>query len=1297
MRTRSSGPVVEPSTTPRRRRNKKHSQQQVEPTIVEKLVVTMGDQRTIAELLQAPTEGYGDAIVIPAILAENFELKHGLLNLVTSKQFCGFEKEDPHAHIRWFNKITSTIKYKDVPNASIKLMLFPFSIEGAARIWLEKEPPRSILTWEDLVSKFINQFFPPSKTTNLRNEITNFQQRFDESFCEAWDRFKDLLRACPHHGFTKLHQLDTFYNSLTSTDQDSLNAAAGPVVAKVSTNTSTSGLSPDVAALTDAIKALLLKNTTPPPAFVKAVEESCVTCGGPHPYYHCLVTDGNALGYQDNIQAYISAAAVNYNQGNAGHRPPSVAHQVRPPGFSPVQNNQNRGNNYNPGNSTYRAPNQPTQAAQSNELANYMKVNDTNMRAMQNQITNMKTVLKNEFQATMLQQNNKLENMLRNYFQMKKPSGLGPLPSNTVVNPKGDLKAITTRSGVSYDGPPIPPPFSSYPKVVEKEPDSLHFNLSFSDALLYMPKFASTFKNLLSNKEKLFELANTPVNENFSAVILKKLPEKLGDPGKFLIPCNFPEIVECLALPDLGASINLMPLSIWRKLSLPKLTPTQMILELANRPTTRPTSIVEYVFVRVGKTARALIDVYGEELTLRVSDEAMTFKVDNTSRYSYNDAELINRIYVIYVAYEEYSQEVLGFSDNSESGNPTLISEPIIAKFSPSLTPFKGGDFILEEIEAYLASDSIPPGIDDAEFDLEGDIHLIEEILNNDPYSPLPQKDLKCEELKSIKSSVDEPPELELKDLPSHLEYAFLEGTNRLPIIIVKNLKGKEKERLIKDDFKPAVQHQRRVNPKIHKVIKNKVVKLLDAGLIYPISDSPWVSPVHCVPKKGRMTIVTNEDNELIPTRYMMAIFHDMIEETMEVFMDDFSVFRDSFSSWLSHLDKILKRYKDTNLVLNWEKCHFMVKEVVVLGHKILKSGIECREAFETLKKKLTEAPILVAPDWDLPFEIMCDASDFVVEKAFISRGVCFEKIKTYLVLSKTIVYIDNSALKYLLSKQDAKPRLLHWILLLQEFDVIIRDKKGAENLAADHLSRLENPHQSDPEKKEITKTFPLETLGMVTFHGDSNTPWFADIANYHAWNFIVKGMSSQQKKKFFKNVKHYFWDDPYLFRICADQVIRRTVPIFTREQVLKISLHHFGTPCAIISDRDFPVKELLPLKKRGRDRSSSSTSDQPQAFKIGESSRKTSLERHEEQIEEILNHLDEISLNHIEHIENKIEGLGKGRQMGNNNKIALARFKIANLEQIIEDIQVRHQADKGSLLDAIYEHKNSQEGLSEY
>ncbi|GJW84796.1 hypothetical protein Tco_0157941 [Tanacetum coccineum] len=254
MRTRSSSNLIVESSTTLKRRNRRRSKQRVEPfSLEETSVVTMADQRTMAELLQARTEGYGDAIVIPAILAENFELKHGLLNLVTSKQFYGFEKEDPHAHIRWFNKITSTIKYKDVPNSSIKLMLFPFSIEGAARIWLEKEPPRSILTWEDL----------------------------------PWDRFKDLLRACPHHSFTELHQLDTFYNALTLTDQDSLNAAAGgnlltktprealaiienkskvrnsrnkPVVSKVSTNAPSSSTPhfPEIAALADAVKAMLL-------------------------------------------------------------------------------------------------------------------------------------------------------------------------------------------------------------------------------------------------------------------------------------------------------------------------------------------------------------------------------------------------------------------------------------------------------------------------------------------------------------------------------------------------------------------------------------------------------------------------------------------------------------------------------------------------------------------------------------------------------------------------------------------------------------------------------------------------------------------------------------------------------------------------------------------------------------------------------------------------------------------------------------------------------------------------------
>ncbi|GJU63394.1 reverse transcriptase domain-containing protein [Tanacetum coccineum] len=619
----------------------------------------------------------------------------------------------------------------------------------------------------------------------------------------------------------------------------------------------------------------------------------------------------------------------------------------------------------------------------------------------------------------------------------------------------------------------------------------------------------------------------------------------------------------------------------------------------------------------------------------------------------------------------------------------------IDSRFS-SFTPFGGSDFLMEEIDAFLEhDDSIPPGVDGI-YDSEGDTVYLEQLLsviNSDPNLP-PSPVCEINVPEKIKSSCEDPPDLELKDLPSHLEYAFLEGDDKLPVIIAKNLKDEDKTALIKvlKSHKHAIAWKisniKGIDPQFctHKILMEE-----NAKPFVNIREGPWVSPVHCVPKKGGITVVKNEENELIPTRLvtgwrvcidyrklndatrkdhfplpfmdqmlerlagneyycfldgfsgyfqipidpldqekttftcpygtfayrrmpfglcnapgtfqrcMVAIFHDMIEKTMEVFMDDFSVFGDSFSSCLSHLDKMLQRCEDTNLVLNWEKCHFMVKEGIVLGHKISKSGIEvdkakvdviaklphpttvkgirsflghagfyrrfiqdfskiarpmthlleketpfifskeCIEAFETLKMKLTQAPILVAPDWDLPFEIMCDASDFAVgavlgqrktkhfqpihyasktmteaqahytttEKELLAVVYAFEKFRPYLVLSKSIVYTDHSALKYLLAKQDAKPRLLRWILLLQEFDVVIRDKKGAENLAADHLSRLENPHQSELKKKEITETFPLETLGLVTFRGDDNAPWFANFANYHAGNFVIKGMSS--------------------------------------------------------------------------------------------------------------------------------------------------------------------------------------------
>ncbi|GJS95358.1 reverse transcriptase domain-containing protein [Tanacetum coccineum] len=600
---------------------------------------------------------------------------------------------------------------------------------------------------DDLVSKFINKFFPPSKTTNLRNEITRFQQKFDETVFTRHETDQRSSQVdASLHGFSELHQLDTFYNALNLNDQDSLNSAAGERF---------------------MVRALILDKKNQTPAPVKAVEQSCVTCGGGHSYQNCPATDGNI--YRDNIQEYVSqAAAANFNQGNTGYRPQMVN---QPP--------------------AYQAPVPQTHGVFKTDFDNYVKANDVVLRNMQNQ--------------------------------------------------------------------------------------------------------GQTLQNQMTN----------------------------------------------------------------------------------------------------------------------LTDMLSKFVTSNTA---------------------------------STSGSGTLPA-------------------------------------------------------------------------KTVKSSFDEPPEVELKDLPPHLEYAFLEGDDKLPVIIVKDLKDEEN-----------VAH-----------------------------NNPWVSPIHCVPKKGGITIIKNDDKKFdtdsighgvesrgkpipnvcfdkqgikfggcseafewlfFPTGYfqisidpkdqerttftypyetfayrrmpfrlcnapstfqrcMMAIYHDMIEKTMEVFMDDFSVFGDSFSTCLSHLEKMLKRCcEDTNLCLNWEKSHFMVKEGIVLGHKILTNGIEVDKAKVDVIAKLPHPTTVKGV------------------QSFLGQA---------------------------------------------EFDVIIRDKKGAENLAADHLSRLENPHQDKFENKEITETFPLETLGLDSLRVNS-TAWFADFTKYHAGNFIIKGMSSQQKNKFFKDVKHYFWDDPFLFKICADQVIRRCV-----------------------------------------------------------------------------------------------------------------------------------------------------------
>ncbi|GJR08922.1 reverse transcriptase domain-containing protein [Tanacetum coccineum] len=688
------------------------------------------------------------------------------------------------------------------------------------------------------------------------------------------------------------------------------NSRNKPVVAKVGTSTSTPGISPDVAALTtdvaelkDMMKTLILdKQKSQTPATVMAVEEKCVTCDGAHSYRNCPATDGNV--YRDTIQEYVSQAAVaNFNQGNTGYRSP-IANQIRPPGFPPV----NQPPAYQA--LAYQALAPQTQGVSKTDFESYVKANDAVIQNMQSQMSNITDLI------------TKIANS-----NVASTSGSGSLPSNTVTNPKGELKAITTRSGASYDGPQVPPPTSSLPKVVENEPDvtkdtvpptnngstkdvqppvvqvqphvpnsepvvapvsapmpnlklsipypsrrnderrrekandqiekfyeifkDLSFEISLTDALILMPKFSSTLKALIGNKEKLSEMARTPLNEHSSAVILNKLPKKLGDLDKFFTLCDFPGMDKCLALADLGANINLMPLSVWKKLSLPELTPTCMTLELADRSITQPIGIAEDVDVRVGKfqvpadfvvidfdadprvplilgrpflkTERALIDVYEGELTLRVGKEAVTFNLNQTSRYSSNyDDMTANRNDVIEMACEVYSQEILGFSDVIASGNPTPYYDPIVSTSSLTLTPFGDSDFLLEEVDAFLALKNDPTSlkVDDSYYDPEGDILLLEAFLNYDPSLPPPTQGNYLPEIRK--------------------ELKVCEGDNKLPVIIAKDLSVEEKAVLIKvlkshkraiawklsdikginpefcthkilmeEDYKPAVQHQR--------------------------------------------------------------------------------------------------------------------------------------------------------------------------------------------------------------------------------------------------------------------------------------------------------------------------------------------------------------------------------------------------------------------------------------------------------------------------------------------------------
>ncbi|GLU07084.1 hypothetical protein SLE2022_240580 [Rubroshorea leprosula] len=1225
--------------------------------------------RTLKEYASPSIEGTVSSIRRPAIQANNFEIKPATIQMIQqSVQFCGLPSDDPNAHIANFLEICDTFKYNGVSDDAVRLRLFPFSLRDKAKNWLNSLPVGSITTWDMMAQKFLSKFFPPAKTAKMRNDIATFVQLDMESLYEAWERYKELLRKCPHHGLPIWLQQNNPYS-----------------------NTYNPGW----------------KN---------------------HPNFSW-----------SNNQNIVK----------------------QPPGFQ-----------------------QPLEKKSDLEdlLKKYIAVNESRFQSQETATKSLEAAVQNQGASI-----RNLEVQVGQLASVVSGRAQGALPSSTEKNPKEQVKAVTLRSGKqigdeeSSDNegekekapteekkseevkpyvPPIPFPHRLKQQKLDKQFakfldifKKLHINIPFADALAQMPSYAKFLKEILSNKRKLEEYETVKLTEECSAILQNKLPPKLKDPGSFTIPCTIGNCHFDKVLCDLGASINLMPFSIFRKLGLGEVKATTVSLQLADRSIKHPRGIIEDVLVKVDKfifpadfivldmeedhevplilgrpflaTGRTLIDVQQGKLMLRVENEQVTFNVFDAMKYP-SDIDSCFMMETIDETINEMLQEDC----------PDLLEACVV--HSKDITAEN------EDIREYAFHlEACPPFLNSKE-------PSIQDFRANMP---------------RLKPSLEEPPKLELKPLPVHLKYAYLDEDLSLPVIIFSSLTGLMEEKLLRvlrehkgafgwtitdikgispsicmhkilmeESYKPSIQPQRRLNPHMQEVVKAEVIKLLDAGIIYPISDSSWVSPVQVVPKKGGMTVVMNDHNELIPTRTVtgwrvcidyrklndatrkdhfplpfidqmlerlaghafycfldgysgynqipiapedqekttftcpygtfayrrmpfglcnapatfqrcvMAIFHDMVEKIIEIFMDDFSVFGDSFDACLKHLDLVLQRCEETNLVLNWEKCHFMVQEGIVLGHKVSQKGIEvdrakvevieklppptsvkavrsflghagfyrrfikdfakiakplsnllakdtpfnfsdeCLHAFNILKEKLINAPIMVAPDWNLPFELMCDASDSAVgavlgqrknkvfqtiyyashtlseaqlnytttEKELLAVVFAFDKFRSYLIANKVVVYTDHSALKYLLAKKDAKPRLIRWILLLQEFDLEIKDKKGIENSVADHLSRLKNPSQ-EVSACPIREEFPDEQLYTIKV---TSSPWFADFANYLACNILPPDLSYQQKKKFFSDVKNYFWEEPFLYRLCADQIIRRCVP---EEEVASI-LHHCHT-----------------------------------------------------------------------------------------------------------------------------------------
>ncbi|XP_040369481.1 uncharacterized protein LOC112184819 [Rosa chinensis] len=1060
--------------------------------------------RTLRELATPNVEQQPLCITYPNPNGDGgFELKSGMIHYLP--KFHGFSTEDANLHLKELHMVCSGMKPATVHEDHVMLRAFPFTLEGKAKEWLYNLPSGSLTTWNQVKQAFLEQYFPATKAASIRKDICAIRQMHGESFGEYYERFMCLVASCPNHQISEHLLIQYFYEGLCGTDRVMLDAASGgafmdktqatakALLKNIAENTRQFGGRDELSLKSVKEVVIAPKQVCSVCSMVGHVSDTC-----PSLMEQSGFEQANAVGFQGQQRPKYDPFSNTYNAGWRDHPnfkwsnndnvlQPQGSNYTRPPGFYQARPQ-----------TSYQPP--PQQQAPSKSLEDLV------------------ASLANSQQSFQQKTDRSIENLERQVSQLANMIGQqhqqGKLPSQTVINPKGGFEnasVVTLRSG--------------------KE-------------VLEQPRGQKRVQRAMHNEEEQGE-ATVAKEDNHECL------DTLGQPPNH---------------------IN------------------------ASKAALKPTGL--------------------------------------------RDSKVSNVV-------------------------PSLITSclPFPRRFAKS----KKEELEKEILETFRK--------------VQVNIPLLDAI----------------------------------KQVPKYAKFLKELCTTK------RRLKGNETVKVSENEgSRPTREAQRRLNPVMMEVVKKEVLKLLDVGVIYPISDSKWVSPVQVVPKRSGITVVKNEDNELVPTRVqtgwrvcidyrklntttrkdhfplpfidqmlerlaghshycfldgysgynqiaiapedqekttftcpfgtfayrrmpfglcnapatfqrcMVSIFSDFVENIIEVFMDDFSVYGDSFDKCLDNLSLVLNRCIETNLVLNWEKCHFMVDQGIVLGHVISARGIEvdkskidlvrslppptsvrevrsflghagfyrrfikdfskisrplcrllqkdvafefdeeCREAFEKLKELLTTAPIITPPDWNLPFELMCDASDYAVgavlgqrlnklphviyyasrtlndaqlnysttEKELLAVIFALEKFRSYLIGTKVIVFSDHAALKYLLTKKDAKPRLIRWMLLLQEFDLEIKDKKGSENVVADHLSRLVNGSNAEEDLLPLHESFPDEQL----FHLEVLEPWYADIVNYKVTKKFPDDLTKAQKDKLAKTAKYYVWDDPYLWKHCADQLIRRCV-----------------------------------------------------------------------------------------------------------------------------------------------------------